>query len=147
MLLARRNLRLGRGDRRGAYRLSLLLGTVGLLVGFLRAHHVADLAAVFPLLVGENPIVTVVCQGLWAAGFVFVLARVGLFAAMVSLFVNSLSTLGLITFNLSVPSSQTSYLIVGVIVVLGIYGLQTAIAGRPVLGAVFLKDEIAKDTQ
>ena len=296
VLLARRNLRLGRGDRRRAYRLSLLLGTVGLLVGLLRAHHVADLAAerdlsvmvlsqiafaafsvwvlyialephvrrvwpetmigwsrlligrvrdplvgrdiligtlagilltwmvqaasvapawfglpppipavapvslllggrhalgeivtwlgravgaglvflfslffltvllrrrqiavaalvlivtaapnpVFPLLVGDNPIVTVVCRGLWAAGFVFVLARVGLLAGMVSLFVNWLSTLGLITFNLSVPSSQTSYLIVGAILVLAIYGVHTAIAGRPVLGAGFLKDEIGR---
>ena len=45
VLLVRRNLRLGRGDRRGAFRLSLYLGTMGLLFGTLRAHHVADLAA------------------------------------------------------------------------------------------------------
>ena len=45
VLLVRRNLRLGRGDRRGAFRLCLYLGTMGLLFGTLRAHHVADLAA------------------------------------------------------------------------------------------------------
>src|SRR5262249_38047488 len=45
ILLARRNLRLGRGDRRGAFRLSLYAGTLGLIIGTLRAHHVADMAA------------------------------------------------------------------------------------------------------
>jgi hypothetical protein len=45
VLLVRRNLRLGRGDRRGALRLSLYFGTVALVFGALRAHHVADLAA------------------------------------------------------------------------------------------------------
>jgi serine/threonine-protein kinase len=296
LLLARRNLRLGRGDRRGAFRLSLFLGTVGLLVGSLRAHHVADLAAerdlyvmllsqiaytalsiwifyialephvrriwpetmigwsrlltgrfrdplvgrdiligtvvgilltwmiqlnsvamawfglpppipavvsaplllggrhalgeivawvvrsvgaglvfllslffftallrrrqiaaiamvliltaapnpAFPPLVGENPIFNFMFRGLWAAGFVFVLARVGLLAAIVSVFVNRLTTLGLVTFNPSVPYSQTSYLMVGVIVVLAICGLHTAMAGRPMIRAGFLWDEIAK---
>ena len=297
VLLARRNLRLGRGDRRGAFRLSLFVGTVGLIVNSLRAHHVADLPAEwdlgemfnaqiaysafiswifyialephvrrvwsetligwsrlltgrfrdplvgrdiligtlagilltwmvqldsvapawfglpppipavasvqqllggrhalgemvmwlrsavglglgllfslflfhlllrrreiaaaamilflaaspspgFPALVGGHPIVDFVFRGLWAAGFVFVLARLGLLAAIVSLFVSFLTTLGLITFNPSVPYSQTSYLIVGTIVVLAIYGLHTAMAGRPIIGAGFLKDEIAKE--
>ncbi len=45
VLLVRRNLRLGRGDRRGAFRLCLYLGSMGMLFGTLRAHHVADLAA------------------------------------------------------------------------------------------------------
>ncbi len=45
VLLVRRNLRLGRGDRRGAFRLCLYLGIMGMLFGTLRAHHVADLVA------------------------------------------------------------------------------------------------------
>ena len=133
----------------------MFLFSLFFLTVLLRHRHIAVAALVlivtaapnpvFPLLVGDNPIVTVVCRGLWAAGFVLVLARVGLLAGMVSLFVNWLSTLGLITFNLSVPSSQTSYLIVGaIVVVLAIYGVHTAIAGRPVLGAGFLKDEIGR---
>ena len=45
VLLVRRNLRLGRSDGRGAFRLCLYLSTIGLLFGALRAHHVADVAA------------------------------------------------------------------------------------------------------
>ncbi len=40
--MARRNLVLGRGDRRGAFRVSLLLAGVGLLSWALGAHNVAD---------------------------------------------------------------------------------------------------------
>jgi serine/threonine-protein kinase len=40
--LARRNLGLGRGDRRGAARLGFSLFALGLLVWVLEAHHVAD---------------------------------------------------------------------------------------------------------
>ena len=39
-VLARYNLRLGRGDRRGAKRLAILVVCVGVLSGMLRAHHV-----------------------------------------------------------------------------------------------------------
>ena len=65
VLLVRRNLRLGRGDRRGAFRLSLYLGTVVLLFGTLRAHHVADVAAerdLFGMLLSS---VTYVALGTW----------------------------------------------------------------------------------
>ncbi len=41
-LLARRNIRLGRGDRRGAFRLALALTALGLGGFLLSAHHVAD---------------------------------------------------------------------------------------------------------
>jgi serine/threonine-protein kinase len=40
--LAYRNISLGRGDRRGAFRLSLALATLGVASWALRAHHVAD---------------------------------------------------------------------------------------------------------
>ena len=42
-LLARRNLRLGRGDRRGAFRVSVLIGATALLGDLLSTHDVADL--------------------------------------------------------------------------------------------------------
>jgi tRNA A-37 threonylcarbamoyl transferase component Bud32 len=44
-LLARRNLRLGRGDRRGAFRLSVVLLGLALGAWVFRAHHVADPSA------------------------------------------------------------------------------------------------------
>ena len=40
--MARRNLVLGRGDRRGAFRVALLLFVLGLVSWALGAHHVAD---------------------------------------------------------------------------------------------------------
>jgi serine/threonine-protein kinase len=43
--MARRNLVLGRGDRRGAFRVSLLLAAVGLVSWALGAHNVADWSA------------------------------------------------------------------------------------------------------
>jgi hypothetical protein len=47
LVLARRNVRLGRGDRRGAFRLAVFLLCVSMLAWLLRAHHVADLAGEF----------------------------------------------------------------------------------------------------
>ena len=44
LVLARRNVRLGRGDRRGAFRVAAFLLIVSLLGWLLGAHHVADLA-------------------------------------------------------------------------------------------------------
>jgi serine/threonine-protein kinase len=44
-VLARRNIRLGRGDRRGAFRLALALSGLGMAGWILGAHHVTDLLA------------------------------------------------------------------------------------------------------
>jgi serine/threonine-protein kinase len=44
-VLARRNIRLGRGDRRGAFRLALALAALGTAGWALAAHHVTDLLA------------------------------------------------------------------------------------------------------
>ena len=41
-LLARRNTRAGRGDRRGAFRLAAVIFVLGFVSWLLRAHHVAD---------------------------------------------------------------------------------------------------------
>jgi len=43
--MARRNLVLGRGDRRGAFRVALVITAVGVGAGTLVAHHVADWSA------------------------------------------------------------------------------------------------------
>jgi hypothetical protein len=42
-MLARRNLRLGRGDRRGAFRLALIVFAVYMIIWLLSAHHVPEL--------------------------------------------------------------------------------------------------------
>ena len=47
VLLARRNLRLGRGDRRGAMRVALFLFSLSILYWMLSAHHVADVGVEF----------------------------------------------------------------------------------------------------
>jgi hypothetical protein len=41
-VLAKRNLRLGRGDRRGAFRIGLFVFALGMLAFLVAAHHVAD---------------------------------------------------------------------------------------------------------
>jgi hypothetical protein len=48
--MARRNIVLGRGDRRGAFRVALVLTAVGTLSWVLGAHHVADTNAEMELL-------------------------------------------------------------------------------------------------
>lgn len=50
-LFARRNIRLGRGDRRGAYRVGAFIFCTSVLAGLLIAHHVPDLVAEWQILV------------------------------------------------------------------------------------------------
>jgi serine/threonine-protein kinase len=50
-LLARRNLRLGRGDRRGAFRLGFFLFAITIVAQFLGVHHSAGLIAEWQLFV------------------------------------------------------------------------------------------------
>jgi serine/threonine-protein kinase len=47
LVLARRNVRLGRGDRRGAFRVAAFLLVIAMLGWLLGAHHVADLLGEF----------------------------------------------------------------------------------------------------
>jgi serine/threonine-protein kinase len=64
--LAWRNLRLGRGDRRGAFRLAFLVFVANMLIWVLAASHVKGQH--------ENGILHVgVAQGLWQAGFLWLL--------------------------------------------------------------------------
>jgi serine/threonine-protein kinase len=66
VFLARRNIRLGRGDRRGAMRLILFNGSLGAFGWILNEHHVAGF--------GELPLVlTFICGALFASGFMWTL--------------------------------------------------------------------------
>jgi hypothetical protein len=51
VFFARRNLRLGRGDRKGAFRISTYLFSASILVWALVAHHAADLGGEFVMLI------------------------------------------------------------------------------------------------
>ena len=51
VFFARRNLRLGRGDRKGAFRVSTYIFTVFLLYWILAAHHIAALGGEFTILI------------------------------------------------------------------------------------------------
>jgi predicted Ser/Thr protein kinase len=50
VVFARRNIRLGRGDRRGALRISTYVFATSMIAWFLRAHHVRDVRAEWGLL-------------------------------------------------------------------------------------------------
>jgi serine/threonine-protein kinase len=50
VMLARRNIRLGRGDRRGALRISAYVFATSMIAWLLRAHHVADVGREWGLL-------------------------------------------------------------------------------------------------
>jgi serine/threonine-protein kinase len=64
-VLARRNLVLGRGDRRGAFRLAASMVGLGLTIWVLEAHHVADLASEAAILARGAGAVLVVSALLW----------------------------------------------------------------------------------
>jgi len=63
--LARRNLALGRGDRRGAFRLALFLVGLGLLGWLLDAHHVADVFGEMALFARGAGMVLLMAALLW----------------------------------------------------------------------------------
>ena len=63
--MARRNLVLGRGDRRGAFRVSLLLGGVGIVSWALGAHNVADWNAQLGLVTRGAGIVVLEAALVW----------------------------------------------------------------------------------
>jgi hypothetical protein len=64
-VLAKRNILLGRGDRRGAFRLALTVTGLGMAGWTLRAHHVADLAMEISLLARGAGLVVLVAALLW----------------------------------------------------------------------------------
>jgi serine/threonine-protein kinase len=64
-VLARRNLIIGRGDRRGAFRLAAGLVGVGLMSWALEAHHVADFGGEFQLIARGAGMVVLMSSLLW----------------------------------------------------------------------------------
>jgi len=66
VLLAWRNLKLNRGDRRGALRISVCLFLMEIVGRFLEAHFVPDLGEVFPLAW------LILCRALWFGAFVWI---------------------------------------------------------------------------
>src|SRR5262245_42748016 len=65
LLLARRNLRLGRGDRPGAFRVSVFLAVVTLLYLVLRAHHVSGSTGEQDLIVMQLAVVASLSLFMW----------------------------------------------------------------------------------
>jgi hypothetical protein len=64
-VLAKRNIRLGRGDRRGAFRLALVLSGLGMASWILGAHHVADLGMEISLLARGAGLAVLLAALLW----------------------------------------------------------------------------------
>jgi hypothetical protein len=72
---------------------------------------------------------------------VLVAVRFGVLTMLVAAFVSPLLTLLPIAVDSSTPYASSSRLIVATVIALAAYGWHTALAGRPMFGAVFLKDE------
>jgi serine/threonine-protein kinase len=64
-VLAKRNIILGRGDRRGAFRLALALAGLGMSAWVLGAHHVSDLAMEIALLARGAGLAVLLAALLW----------------------------------------------------------------------------------
>jgi serine/threonine-protein kinase len=64
-VLAKRNIRLGRGDRRGAFRLALTLFGLGMAALLITAHHVVDITMEIALLARGAGIVMLVASLIW----------------------------------------------------------------------------------
>jgi serine/threonine-protein kinase len=64
-VLAKRNIRLGRGDRRGAFRLALTVTGLGMAGWILGAHHGADLVMEISLLARGAGLVVLLAALLW----------------------------------------------------------------------------------
>jgi hypothetical protein len=64
-ILAKRNIRLGRGDRRGAFRLALALFGLGMTAFLIGAHHVADTAMEISMLARGAGMVMLIAGLIW----------------------------------------------------------------------------------
>jgi serine/threonine-protein kinase len=74
---------------------------------------------------------------------ILVAVRFGLLTMLVASFVSVLLTSMPIVIDASVPYASSSRIIVATVIALAAYGWHTALAGRPMLGALLLKDEPA----
>jgi hypothetical protein len=75
---------------------------------------------------------------------ILVAVRFGLLTMLVASFVSVLLTVVPIALDSSVPYASSSRLIVATVIGLAAYGWHTALAGRPMLGAILSKDEAAR---
>ncbi len=75
---------------------------------------------------------------------VLVAVRFGLLTILVASFVSVLLTLLPIAIDSSVPYASSSRLVVATVIALAAYGWHTALAGRPLLGGIFFRDEPAR---
>ena len=73
---------------------------------------------------------------------IVVAVRFGLLTMLVASFVSVLLTQVPITLDSSVPYASSARLIVATVIALAAYGWHTALAGRPMLGAMLLKDRV-----
>jgi hypothetical protein len=76
-------------------------------------------------------------------GVILVAVRFGLLTMLVASFVSVLLAQVPITLDSSEPYASSSRLIVATVIALAGYGWHTALAGRPMLGGLLLKDEPA----
>ena len=75
---------------------------------------------------------------------VLIAVRFGLLTMLVASFVSLLLTLMPIAIDASAPYASSSRMIVATVTVLAAYGWHTALAGRPMLGALLPRDEPAR---
>jgi len=78
---------------------------------------------------------------------VLVAVRFGLLTILVASFVSLLLTLVPVAIDSSVAYAQSSWLMVAVVVALAIYGWHTALAGRPILGVLFPRDDVSGESR
>lgn len=147
-LLARHNLRRGRGDRKGALRLTWYVLTVYAVYWVLHAGRAAKpppwpvfimgmemaltVALILTIGVG-HPYVSWFVGGLTSLLVVVLFVRFGLLAVVSFMFVRLLLTYP-ITANLSAwHATSTTLLPLGVIVALAGYGFYVSLAGRPLI--------------
>jgi serine/threonine-protein kinase len=67
IVIARRNLRLGRGDRKGAFRLALAWLLVGMLDWILTAHHVSSVSRELSSFTKETAIILAFASSIWVS--------------------------------------------------------------------------------
>jgi predicted Ser/Thr protein kinase len=123
--------------RRSLAMAAMILGyTVNYVVthgGWLLANAPADHFA--------PSVADVVLFAAFQTAIVLVAVRFGLLPMLVAWLVSVLLTLLPIAVDSSVPYASSSRLIVATVIALAAYGWHTALAGRPMFGAAFLKDE------
>ena len=126
--------------RRSLAMAAMILGyTVNYVVthgGWLLANAPADHFA--------PSVADVVLFAAFQTAIVLVAVRFGLLTMLVAWFVSVLLTLLPIAVDSSVPYASSSRLIVATVIALAAYGWHTALAGRPMLGALLPRDEPAR---